>query len=624
MAVVIAASRCKHAVLTGSCALNLYMPPSYAIDTQDIDFFMHYAEGDDVDGALRVFVADVASEFRSVAFRNKYDTTQLLLRVTELWHSGCTTYQLYYGHVHFADVTTVPYKRIVTLLRTFPRTVVTVVPPHGAASPPLHVAVASLEELLHRIVCTVKCVQTVDGFNGMAATINAWRIAKDGKRLQRFYDLFKRRLVAVVPQTWLMDTATPYTHSVPIDDAVCMPVFGRSLYTQVSDAFRVALTNASACFATMESRLIGFGARVSSCSRDVTFLQTHAASKERSRKRLDNALMRTRTRLKKVNEEARTACRQASDAIDSLRMMVLVAQKDAERMHGQIVLHTAKLRDTVNAAVACTSTDVTLTSFENNFVSIAEAVADAELLPFSLFPKHGGGLLPRCAPRNNAPAFIAHGTVYANTMRKMFAHSMVSTIVVTMEMLARSRQSEVEVRVGPGSSASPPTSSPSSSSPPFAIEPGWTDTGEMLGRIATHIRGLKLDDTRRAVPLVSKSGQFSVRILEVEDDGDEAEHGLKSGDLLHSLTGTHVPITSVEHDAVFAMCDSFITVLTTPLLAHACAIGTAVRQACKATDDLHAAVIQLRKPSPTTYEKLAATNVVAQSLRRVSKNGFVD
>ena len=703
VAAVLAASHCQHAVLTGSCALNVYLPRAYAIDVNDVDFFLHYDSDDssnaDVirDATIRRFLADVRTHFNTTAAKHGFDTSRLELRVGSFWHSGVMTYQLSYGAVHFADITTVPYRRAAAIQRVFPRTVTTVVLPSGCASPPLHVSVASLDELLHRVVSTIQCCRTLDGFNGISSSVNAWRIAKDGKRLQRIYDLFRRRLVTVMPQPWLMDAATPYLHTVPIDKAACLPVFGRPVHTEILAAFRDALTRVSGVFGVMENRLDGFATRVRRCTADATFLQKHAASKERSRRRQDDALLRTRNRLKVVNEQARAACKSAFETIDDLRLTVLMAQKETERMYSQIIKHTRDIDETVTAAVCCTGTDVTLTSFCTNFTSIAAAVSDAQLLPFSLFSGKTCGL-----PMQRPPGALATdvmGETYADSLRVLFANTMVATLVVTMEMLQRSRAAESATAdatehdsdtsdtdaschstssgssirsgfglgsgLGSGSGSSlsldtgdlnPDTrchatsrrsSKQSSKQSCYVIEPGWKDTGEMLGQLALHVRSLRLDSTRRAVPIISKAGQLSIRIMEIEDSDGEAQgvhrhpraskrdasngvlytkgsSGVKSKSTLLCAEGMDLPLRDSEKDAVFAMCDSFITVLTTPLLAHACAIGGSVRKVAASAESLRSVMASLRKPETSAvYQKLIASKATAQLLRRLTRDGFV-
>lgn len=620
MATVIAASQCKDVVLTGSCALNAYLPVEYAFDIQDIDLFLHYDDERDRDDLLREFVTNLDRQYKVISTNRKYGHATVALRVSNFWHSGAMTYQLTYGTVHFADVTAVPYGRIGVLFSRFPRTVVDVVLPNDEAGPPITLAIASLEELLHRIVCTIRCSKTLDGFTGISASVNAWRIAKDGKRLRRFYDLFKRRLVTMVPRTWTMDACTPFVHGVPIDDDSLLPLFGRSAHTMLHASFADAFATMTAAFSGMQTRLDGMAARVDTCITNSTFVMHHVASRQRSKRRVDDALLRTRSRLKKVNDDAKQTCKEASETIDALRMLVLMTQKDADKAYSQLSTHVAQLHDTVVAAVQCTGTDLTLTSFATNFTSVSEAVAEANLLPFSLFSKKTCGL-PAPIPINSTEGLAIMNTyaasgasgTHADALRQLFARSMLATFMVTLEMLARSRVPE---------SAHKHAASPSCA----VIEPGWKDTGDMLSELAVNIRSMKLGSTKRVVPLISKTGQLSVRVLE-ESCGDEGDCGAKSPSSYSPAINYDVlalPLASTEKDAVFAMCDSFITVLTTPLLAHACAIGASVRTIGASTHGIREAFAQLKKPSSSqTYQRLAATNTMAVKLRKLAVEGFV-
>lgn len=615
MATVVAASQCKDVVLTGSCALNVYLPLEYAFDVGDIDLFLHYELDDDThrEQLLHDFVGNLDRQYKAILASHKYAHAAVAIRVSNFWHSGAMTYQLSYGPVHFADVTAVPYSRIGSLFSRFPRTVVDVTLPNDEMGPPMTLAIASLEELLHRIVCTLRCSKTLDGFTGISASVNAWRIAKDGKRLRRFYDLYKRRLVSGTPRTWTMDTCTPFAHGVPIDDDGLLPLFGRTTHGAVHASFVDAFSDMSEIFAGIHRRLDGMTDRIQSCTVNSNFVEQHVAARQRSRRRLDDTLLRTRSRLKQVNDDAKGVCKEASETIDSLRMMVLLTQKDADKAYSQLSTHVAALHETVVAAVQCTGTELTLTSFAANFTSVSEAVAEADLLPFSLFSGRTCGL-PAPIPidsteglaRANAYAASAASGTHADALRQLFARSMLATFMVTLEMLSRSRRP-----CGPAAAAEGPR---------VVIEPGWKDTGDMLSELARNIRVMKLGSTRRVVPLISKTGQLSVRVLEemVADDDD-----FKSSSCI-DFDALALPLANTEKDAVFAMCDSFITVLTTPLLAHACAIGAAVRTIAGSTHCIREAFTQLKKPnSSLTYQRLAASNTTATKLRKLATTGFV-
>ena len=632
-ATVIAASHSRHVVLTGSCALNLYLPPAYAIDTQDIDLFLHYlSDGDDStshrDALLQELLDDMSRQFHGIAARFKYTTTVMKLHVGNLWHSGAMTYQLSYGGVHFADITAVPYHRLDLLCHTFPRTSAEVKLPNDDTAPVLYIAVASLEELLHRIVCTLTCKRTLDGFNGISAATNAWRIAKDAKRLQRVYELFNARQLCIAPQRWNMEATTPYRHSVPIDTATLLPVFGKSTFSAVHDAFNVSFAAMMNMFGNMNDRLNGQASRVGACVRNVVFMTKHAASKERSRKRLDDSITRTRARLKTVNNDAKRMCKNASETIDALRMMVLMAQKDAERCYGTLVTSVETAHSTLLAAVQCTGTDITLTSFAANFTSISTAVADAKLMPFCLFSHRTCGF-PAPIPIDthaglatlNAQAASGEHHTHADALRQLFARSLVATFVVILEMLSRSRM--------PRPLPLKPTPSVDAVVDVGVIEPGWKDTGDMLSTLARHVRSLSLSSKQRVVPLISKSGQLSIRVLEeaeVEANfsvREKAETGIGNWNKA-DVDMLVLPLADNEKDVVFAMCDSFITVLTTPLLAHACAIGSAVRTSAAAVQGVREALANVKKPSSSSmYQKLTATSSVAQQLRKIASEGFV-
>lgn len=188
----------------GSAALDLYIDPKMRFgetgEHQDIDllFVPHVWTGDGSD-ALEAFVERVFDRVQS-AF-------PLLPRHCLKSFINMTSIGMYCAHLSvkgrlFADVTQLSPDVDALVSARFPRKESVLHLPDPLHTPELSIRVASLEELLHRLVCISESEPAVDGLPVVSAQYNVPAIRKSRLRLCRLRELHRLSMVATTPCGW--------------------------------------------------------------------------------------------------------------------------------------------------------------------------------------------------------------------------------------------------------------------------------------------------------------------------------------------------------------------------------------------------------------------------------------
>lgn len=175
--------------LTGSCALNLYIPPEHALDPSDIDFLVvvdtshiplhsvHPAMVSVAERAVRR-VNDIMS--RVLSYPSSPMGPWISHRLVYHCNTSAFTCNLFCMGTKVGDLTLIELADDNKVSSLFPRLVVPVM--IGTTSMPM--SVCSSEELLYRIRCTLYNTGTADGL--LPGEDNQWRVVKDFKRLSLF------------------------------------------------------------------------------------------------------------------------------------------------------------------------------------------------------------------------------------------------------------------------------------------------------------------------------------------------------------------------------------------------------------------------------------------------------
>ncbi len=174
--------------LTGSCALNLYIPLEYTLEPSDVDFLVVVDTSALPPQSVRA--AMIATAERAVRRVNEIMTRALLSShaagpwVTFRNHNHCNTSaftcNLFCLNAKVGDLTFIELAQDLKVSAAYPRMCVPVVV--GTTS--MMMCVCSSDELLYRIRCTVYNTGTADGLT--PGEDNQWRIVKDYKRLALF------------------------------------------------------------------------------------------------------------------------------------------------------------------------------------------------------------------------------------------------------------------------------------------------------------------------------------------------------------------------------------------------------------------------------------------------------
>ncbi len=215
----------KQAVLYGSAALNLYLPPRHRLPCSDLDFYIVVATpecfGDIVQRTctvvnkqLRLFFSDASISVSWYLLSHGPDEITMSVSV---------------NGIKFADLTRQFVHKIAPLECVFPRLRTKAVLP-GVVDE-LDIWTISFQEAAHRIACTVACLPCLDGSPVIPLHANAGRVAKDTGRLAKLNDLSCLGLLSMEPSSFVLDAKEaktgPVAAGVFVDPTtgVAMPSF---------------------------------------------------------------------------------------------------------------------------------------------------------------------------------------------------------------------------------------------------------------------------------------------------------------------------------------------------------------------------------------------------------------
>ena len=197
-------SRFNTLVLTGSTAINSYID-LLTLHANDVDWFLTCLHDPAVIDACVEDLCNLLDDLVQQWAANVpelYACVPLAQSREVVMHGRVPTIKLAYNRVHVCDITLVSPAMSAAVERVLPRRVMDVTVPMPAAGR-LVVKVVSVEEILHRIVCTITKCPTVDEF--AVPVLNGWRIAKDKHRLLRLMVLHRHGLLRTAPRLWVLD-----------------------------------------------------------------------------------------------------------------------------------------------------------------------------------------------------------------------------------------------------------------------------------------------------------------------------------------------------------------------------------------------------------------------------------
>jgi hypothetical protein len=209
-------------IVYGSTALNLYVPPQYEFHAQDVDAYIVATSAGHFDTAIAQLVEHVRAGLRT-------RSGGIHCYVSTAFHfpHANVTVTLAVNGAHIADFTRQLWPNPIRSL--FPAEVVTVT---DTAVEAYALSVLSLDELKHRLVATVCSLPYADGAPALPPAHNAWRIGKDGMRLQRLLELEARGQVSAQPRELALNAWADGCASPPLPRVVwatagsvtyCMP-----------------------------------------------------------------------------------------------------------------------------------------------------------------------------------------------------------------------------------------------------------------------------------------------------------------------------------------------------------------------------------------------------------------
>jgi hypothetical protein len=235
--------------LTGSAALNLYMPYEQCVPANDVDFL---ACAKDVETSARLFFDVYVATFAAAIMSGVVPTVTLSWTVHADGAGARTMHLRLNSMLALVDVTFVPAAGHDAVLQLFPVETTTVV--FGRTAAPVQVDVAALDELLHRLQAACKGTATADG---LFTQFQIGRAQTCLSTLYRLRSLAQWDKISATPRPW--DFA--YLVSEPPDV--------RGAANGVVAAFRAAMVDMDSMAARIHERLDHMDARVTRLHRVV-------------------------------------------------------------------------------------------------------------------------------------------------------------------------------------------------------------------------------------------------------------------------------------------------------------------------------------------------------------------
>lgn len=339
-------------VIFGSSALNVYLHPLFWFEAQDMDLLLAVEpdamSADTTERLCHLFTAELykAADNANVLYPR--------LALSTLFHNGMFTLHVRVADMDVADITLAPQHSRDHMDALFPVQFTQVA---GVG----HVRVLSLEELLHRIACTVQCAPLADGTQPIRREHNLWRVRKDTQRLQRLRILSSQGYLRAKPNAWAADPrSSDVACAADRGDGVLMPTgFGFKLDASIA-CVDIGIAAAAKTDQTLSqttfpvARVNGTGiatlrATVTRFAADMDASMTRLAARaEKSLTRNRGRLLMLQRRCKLVAQAQQLAAQQTADMAGEL---LQTFQTQSDSLHRLRLLVAQHLDDVPICAV---------------------------------------------------------------------------------------------------------------------------------------------------------------------------------------------------------------------------------------------------------------------------------
>jgi hypothetical protein len=198
----------SRAVLYGSLALNAYLDPIFQYEHSDLDVILVVNTPAEYDRLLTDLAAAIKTELAAAI----HVTSLPAVECVYTFHGSDVTARLSVKKVHIADVTRQLAAQAARVVSAYPRKAVQV---HGLKKP---IGIVSVEEILHRLECTVAGTPCVDQSFIPSVDDNAARVCKDRKRLGRLLYLKERRQLYCNPHELYLRDGPVVLETAPVPE----------------------------------------------------------------------------------------------------------------------------------------------------------------------------------------------------------------------------------------------------------------------------------------------------------------------------------------------------------------------------------------------------------------------
>ena len=205
-------------VLYGATAINLYLDPAFWIDTLDLDVLCEASTDAEFNELVANMELALHQSLGELHMEEQFWDCRITVKCSAVL-AGCPrTVKLYIGALHVMDLSWHTAAQVKAIEQRYPRERAHVV---TSAFSPFDITVCSLNELLHRMACTVRNVPCADGLFVDALSpddaLHAYqqqRVRKDSMRLDRITLLHAmgRGYVRWSPRTWVVADVVTVTH----------------------------------------------------------------------------------------------------------------------------------------------------------------------------------------------------------------------------------------------------------------------------------------------------------------------------------------------------------------------------------------------------------------------------
>ena len=297
------------AVLYGSSAMNLYVPPQYRWQTQDIDVFVVCDTPNEFEPVVSHLMERVHSSLMTLS-HNIRPALSLHMKFRHTDRNEHVTMSMSLNGRHVADFTRQLRSVSNRVTAVFPTKIANILCPLFGS---FTISTVSIDESKHRLCATVACAPYIDGSEAMSADTNKWRIEKDSLRLRRILELEQRQLLLSDPCDFeLGPSELRYTFQHRMDvladgKTYIMPEALAVVSTPSArfhaDDFRIPDFNVDAIVSTSSK----MGRRLATLSANVMKLRVASATRSVRVKAVANKVKKVRADWKKLKTFVRSS-----------------------------------------------------------------------------------------------------------------------------------------------------------------------------------------------------------------------------------------------------------------------------------------------------------------------------